>query len=129
MNDNRYTAEDLRAAAALMHYALTIQPNPADADAALSADLDKWSRIGVGSDEEEELRESVVELVSGAADVSRWAVDLGADQLKPSNEHAITVQGNGRPIARILFAFEPDMPEDMRTALVEGLGNAMANAL
>jgi hypothetical protein len=127
MTDQPYTDADLRAAAALMHYALTTEPNPADADSVLSGHA-AWAHVEVGSDEEDQLRESVVELVSSAADVSEWAINLGADGLQPE-EHQITVQGNGRPIARIHFAFEPDMPDTMRTALVEGIGQAIGDAL
>lgn len=127
MTDHPYTDEDLRSAAALMHYAMTTEPNPADADSVLSGHP-AWAHVEVGSDEEDTLRESVVELVSGAADVSEWAINLGADGLEPSDDHVITVNAdNGveRPIARIHFAFEPDMPEEMRTALVQGIGQAL----
>lgn len=126
MPDRPYTDEDLRAAAALMHYALTIAPNPADADSVLSGHA-AWVHVEVGSDDEDQLRESVVELVSSAANTSEWAVDLGADGLQP-DEHQITL-GAGKPIARIHFAFEPDMPDEMRTSLVEGIGEAIADVL
>src|SRR3546814_11413895 len=59
-----------------MHYALTTEPNPADAGAALDASP-SWTQVEPGSEEDEQLRESVVELVSGAANVSDWAVALG----------------------------------------------------
>jgi hypothetical protein len=55
---------------------------------------------------------------------TEWAAGLLVDGLEPSTEHAITIDA-GRPIARIHFAFEPDMPDDMRTNLVEGIGQAM----
>lgn len=55
---------------------------------------------------------------------TEWAAGLLVDGLEPSTEHAITLDA-GRPIARIHFAFEPGMPDDMRTNLVEGIGQAM----
>lgn len=127
MTDQPYTDDDLRDAAALMHYSLTIQPNPVDADAVLSGHP-AWVHVEVGSDEEDQLRESVVELVSKAADVSAWAVNLGADGLEPE-DHSITIGAVGKPIARIHFAFEPGMPDEMRDALVEGIGEAIADHL
>ncbi|MET8404478.1 hypothetical protein [Streptomyces sp900116325] len=127
MTDQPYTIDDLRDAAALMHYSLTIHPNPADADAVLSGHP-AWDHVEVGGDEEDQLRESVVELVSRAADVSAWAVNLGADGLQPE-EHQITLGADEKPIARIHFAFEPGMPDEMRTALVEGIGEAIADHL
>jgi hypothetical protein len=68
-------------------------------------------------------------LIKSAADVSEWAINLGADGLEPSDEHVITLNADSgteeRPIARIHFAFEPGMPEEMRTALVQGIGQAI----
>lgn len=126
MTDRPYTDDDLRDAAALMHYALTTEPNPADADTVLSAHP-AWANVEVGSDEEGQLRESVVELVSGAADVSEWAINLGTDGLQPSTEYEITLNTD-RPVARIHFAFAPTMPKGMRAALVQGLGDAIDEA-
>lgn len=73
-------------------------------------------------------RRDINDLLDNAADVSEWAINLGADGLE-AEEHAITINGDGRPIARIHFAFEPGMPDEMRTALVEGIGEAIAGAL
>jgi hypothetical protein len=123
MTDRQYTEGDLRAAAALMHYGLTICPDPADATAALDRHP-AWVNIEPGSDEDEELRESVVELVSGAADVSEWAVSLGADGLKPSSKH-LSLKDDDRPIVRVHFAFDPDMPAEIRQEYVDGIGAYM----
>ena len=59
-----------------------------------------------------------------ATGTTEWAAELLVDGLEPSTEHAITLDA-GRPIARIHFACEPGMPDDMRTNLVEGLGQAI----
>lgn len=63
-----------------------------------------------------------------ATGTTEWAAGLLVDGLEPSTEHAITLDA-GRPIARIHFAFEPGMPDDMRTNLVEGIGEAMNREL
>jgi hypothetical protein len=63
-----------------------------------------------------------------ATGTTEWAAGLLVDGLEPSTEHAITIDA-GRPIARIHFAFEPRMPEEMRTNLVEGVGEAMNREL
>jgi hypothetical protein len=125
--DQPFTDEDLKAAAALMHYALTIEPNPADASAGLS-DNPRWLLVEPGSEHDEQLRESVVELVSGAADISRWAVDLGADGLEPE-EHQFTLNAGPKPIIRVHFAFAPEMSDDSRGAFVQGLGEAAAREM
>lgn len=127
MTDQPYTNDDLRAAAALMHYGLTTEPNPADADAALSVNP-RWLLVEPFSEYEEELREATVELVSKAANVSDWAVGLGIDKLEPE-EHNVTLKAAERPIVRIHFAFAPEMPEDAREAFVMSLGQGAARAL
>ncbi|MFJ9037430.1 hypothetical protein ACIRF8_12685 [Streptomyces sp. NPDC102406] len=82
---------------------------------------------GASYEAHDEAQRKIHDLINGAADTSTWAVSLGADGLVPSTEHEITLNA-GRPIARIHFAFEPDMPEDMRTDLVEGIGDAINEA-
>lgn len=72
-----------------------------------------------------EAQRAIDDLLGKAADVSEWAINLGADGLEPSDEHVITLDGDGKPIVRVHFAFEPDMPEEMRDALVRGIGQAI----
>ncbi len=61
-----------------------------------------------------EAQRKIHSLVQGAADLSEWAVHLGADSLQPS-EHQLNI-GDGR--ARIHFAFAPDMSEADRRDFV-----------
>ncbi|WP_327671876.1 MULTISPECIES: hypothetical protein [unclassified Streptomyces] len=68
-------------------------------------------------------------LIEGAADTSTWGVHLGADNLVPSTEHQLTLDGDDKPFARILFAFEPDMSDEMKNSLVTSLAQAIAEAL
>lgn len=128
MTETPYTDDDLRAEAARqIKYTL----DNLDTDGLLDASTyelghgGRWEQLAEG-DWRDALRR-VDELVEGAADVSEWAVNLGADGLEPSAAHEITIDA-GRPIARVLFAFEPGMPEEMRTALVEGLSHALDDA-
>ncbi|MBP8536108.1 hypothetical protein [Streptomyces sp. MK37H] len=122
-----YTDADLRAAAALMHYAMSTEPNPSDAGAALS-DNPRWLLITPGSEQDEHLRESVVELVSGAADISRWAVDLGTDGLQP-DEHELTWRAGRQPIVRVHFAFHDGMSDEARDYLVQAVGEALGGVM
>ncbi|WP_432164902.1 hypothetical protein [Streptomyces sp. bgisy031] len=123
MTDRPYTDDDLRAAAAHLHSAAIC-----NADIPLREAIEeKWGEQ-LETAAFDETCEQVTQALDRAADTSRWAVDLGADNLTPSTEHVITIEA-GRPIARIHFAFEPDMPEDMRTGLVEGVGFAIDRAL
>lgn len=139
MTEHPYTRDDLIAEAASCREALSIPPTPDDIRRQLpDAYIDShrtpssgheatWGAV-VGDSSLDHPTDQIHALIEGAADVSAWAVQLGADGLEPE-EHSITVSGNSRPIARIHFAFEPGMPDDMRTALVEGIGQAIADRL
>jgi hypothetical protein len=151
MTERPYTDEDLRAEAARQHATLLEDPDfmgvgemmqdsevaslapqhaaedidgqPNDADGAtwnqlLPPEADNCEAYDLAQNQ-------IYDLIQSAADVSEWAVNLGADGLEPSNEHVITIDGSGKPIARIHFAFEPGMDDDMRTALVQGIGQVI----
>ncbi|MFE2047936.1 hypothetical protein ACFXAS_05475 [Streptomyces sp. NPDC059459] len=131
MTNHPYTDDDLRAEAARQHAVLAEDPDFMGVSEQMQGqevtpdggvNWDDWS-----DETFEAAQREIHSLIQGAADVSEWAVNLGADNLQPSTEHAITLNA-GRPIARIHFAFEPDMPEEMRTLLVEGIGDAINEA-
>lgn len=139
MTDQPYTDEDLRTEAARQHATLTEDPDfmgvgeqmqdqeiesllpPEEAD---GAEGPHWDEV-LDEDQFDEAQRKIHSLISHAADVSEWAVDLGADGLEPSDDHVITLGADEKPIARIHFAFEPGMPEEMRTALVQGIGQVI----
>ncbi|MDT0270616.1 hypothetical protein RM844_30520 [Streptomyces sp. DSM 44915] len=133
MTDRPYTDADLRAEAARQHHAITEDPDfvgigeQMESTPIPSRPDDDWDDLD--DDAYEAAQRAIDDLLGGAADVSRWAIDLGADGLQPSTEHALTMQADERPIVRIHFAFDPDMPTEMRNALVEGLGDAIADHL
>lgn len=70
----------------------------------------------------------VIRLVEGAADVSEWAVNLGADGLEPSTSRVLSMNGGDKPFARLHFAFHPDMSEANRDQFVMRLADLMADA-
>lgn len=147
MTDRPYTDDDLRAEAARQLANLSDHlnadrvgqemcgaeiesqtPKPdEDGDDAPVAKGWEWDEV-LDDEQFGKAERAVHGLINGAADVSKWAINLGADGLEPSTEHAISVDA-GRPIARIHFAFEPDMPDEMRTGLVEGIGDSINDAL
>lgn len=125
MTERPYTDDDLRTEAAAQHAALLRDPD----FMGIGEQMDDETWRSLGPDDFEAAQRAVDDLLTNAADVSEWAIDLGADGLQPSDEHAITVDADGKPIARIHFAFEPGMPDEMRAALVEGIGAAIAQHL
>lgn len=130
-----YTAADLRAEAARQHYELTRDPDYCGVGEQMEdkvipsrqdSDGTEWDELGEG--DFDTAQRTVHDLIDGAADVSAWAVDLGADGLEPS-ANAITLDGDDKPLARIHFAFSPDMDEATRAAFAARLAHLMAGAL
>ncbi|WP_406730943.1 hypothetical protein [Streptomyces sp. NBC_01794] len=72
------------------------------------------------------------DLISRAANVSEWAINLGADGLEPDG-HTLQLgidPGNGdQPRVRIHFAFAPDMAGADRDRFVMRLSKAIAENL
>ncbi|MEV0526006.1 hypothetical protein AB0I66_21455 [Streptomyces sp. NPDC050439] len=139
MNETPYTDDDLRAEAAHCLAALVILPTAADIRRSLpdtyidshrtpdSGPEATWAGV-VGEDGLGVPVGEIHTLIEGAADVSEWAINLGADGLQPSTEHEITINSGPFPIARIHFAYQPTTPEEIRTALVEGIEEALDDA-
>ena len=137
MTDRSYTDDDLRAEAARQLSSMTEDPDFMGIGEQMDGMLidstvvqpdhddtgTTWDELS--EDDFAAARDAISELIEGAADTARWAVNLGADGLVPSTDHILTLSADGKPIVRVHFAFEPDMPEDMRTALVQGLGDAI----
>lgn len=129
MTDRPYTDEDLRTEAARQHATLTEDPDfmgvgeQMDGTEVTPDGGVTWDDFSLATYKAAQL--AIHDLINGAADVSEWAINLGADGLQPSDEHVITLDGDGKPIARIHFAFSPGTPDDMRTALVQGIGHAI----
>ncbi|MCX4827144.1 hypothetical protein OG746_26880 [Streptomyces sp. NBC_01016] len=143
MTELPYTDDDLHDEAAYQHSTLTDDPDflgvsermqgseipglipPAEAD---GAEGPHWDEL-LDEDQFDQAHRKIHDLINDAADTSRWAIDLGADNLVPSTEHQLTLDGDHMPIARIHFAFEPHMSDEMKNGLVTGLAQAIAEAL
>ncbi|GGV69005.1 hypothetical protein GCM10010294_25330 [Streptomyces griseoloalbus] len=127
MSDRPYTDDDIRAEAARL---LAIASANAD-DAIRPAVQRKW---GGKADSEaiDEACDQIVTLLDGAADVSEWAVSLGADGLEPDG-HTLQLgvdPGDGdRPRIRLHFAFHPDMADADRDHFVMALSKVVLRNL
>ena len=122
MTDQPYTDDDLRTEAAKQHKTATEDPDFSGIGEQMDG-TDPWSNLG--DDDFDTAMRAVDKLLSNAADVSRWAIDLGADGLEPLPEQLSAQTANG-PWFRLHFAVRPDMPDHMRRALVEGVGVEIA---
>lgn len=123
MTDRLYTDDDLRAEAASL---LAGAARDAD-DRIRPAAQRKWG-AQASPEAIDEACDELVSLLDRAADVSEWAVNLGADGLEPE-EHQFTLSAGPRPVIRVHFAFAPELSDDARTAFVEGLGTAAAREM
>ncbi|WP_439947241.1 hypothetical protein [Streptomyces sp. BBFR109] len=142
MTGRPYTDDDLRAEAARQHAKFTAEPDEGLVGEVMESgnvlslgerdDARTWTELlepdGDETPEYTEAQRAVTDLIRGAADVSKWAINLGADGLEPDH-HAITIGSKDSPIARIHFAFAPDLDDDLRNALVEGIGQFIADSL
>jgi hypothetical protein len=88
-------------------------------DSVLRENADDFERF-------ETAQRKIHDLITGAAEISEWAINLGADDLEPSS-NVLGVEAGETPLVRIHFAFHTDMPEDARRQFVMRLGAAMAD--
>jgi hypothetical protein len=139
--DRPYTDDDLRTEAARQLAALaqdhdfmgigeqmlgTEIPSklpPAEADGAEGMHWDD-----LPDDDFDAAQHSIDDLLTKAADLSEWAIGLGADELEPGG-YVLKIGSAARQIARVHFAFDPGLPEPVRASLVEGLAQTIADSL
>lgn len=151
MTERPYTDDDLRAEAARQLATLGEDPDfmgvGEQMEDALVAHTDltddgesslTWSELlvpeGAGASYEAfgEAQRKIHDLINGAADVSEWAINLGADGLEPTG-HTIQLgvdPGDGdRPRVRLHFAFHPDMPDADRDHFAMALSKVVLRNL
>ncbi|MEE1818003.1 hypothetical protein PUR59_23650 [Streptomyces sp. SP18ES09] len=139
MTDRPYTDDDVRAEAARQLSTLIEDPDfisvgEAMLDARVASTCSDDEEDGITWDEAlncgefDEPQRAIHDLITSSADISDWAVNLGADGLVPYDGQ-LTLDGADKPFARIHFAFDAETPEEMRFALVQGVGSAIARYL
>ncbi|SCK20311.1 hypothetical protein YUYDRAFT_02115 [Streptomyces sp. ScaeMP-e48] len=139
MTEQPYTPDDLTAEAARQHYLLTAHLNSrqvlgrllnATVQSTLTQDSDTgltWREV-LTAGGFDETTAAITDLIRGAADVSAWAIQLGADGLQPE-DHTLTVDGDGRPLVRLHCAFAPEVDDAARAAFMNGLSHLIAEGL
>lgn len=89
-----------------------------------------WSQLA--PEDFDTAQRAIDDLLTKAADVSEWAVNLGADGLEP-DAHTLQLgedPGDGnRPRVRMHFAFHPDMPDADRDHFVMALSKVVLRNL
>ncbi|MFE6428128.1 hypothetical protein ACFVOB_22085 [Streptomyces rochei] len=145
MTDRPYTDDDLRAEAARQHDQILdealefagVGESMQDAYVGSTLQGDEGSTWGEAVDGEAfgEAQEKIHALIRGAADVSEWAVNLGADGLQPDG-HTLQLGTKGpaeedpdQPFVRLHFAFRPDAPAEDRDRFVMELSKVVLRNL
>ncbi|MGW2692400.1 hypothetical protein ACWC3Y_11120 [Streptomyces sp. NPDC001296] len=128
MTDRPYTDDDLRAEATAQHAALLRDPD----FMGIGEQMDDETWRDLNEDDFEAAQRAIDNLLTHAADVSEWAINLGADGLEPTG-HTFQLgvdPGDGdRPRVRVHFAFAPDMDDDDRDRFVMELSKVIAQNL
>lgn len=142
MTDLPYTDDDLRAEAARQHYTATTDPDfmgigeqmdssPIESTFYNAAgERHEQGRVWdqLDGDDFDAAQRAIDDLLGKAADVSEWAINLGADGLEPSS-HVLNLDGDDKPVVRLHMAFHPDMDEADRARFGMALARVMANNL
>lgn len=141
VTDKPYTDEDLRAEATRQLATAMEDPDfmgigeqmqdseieslspPEEADGAEGMHWGDLTR-----DEFEDAQRSIDDLLTSAADVSDWAVNLGADGLEPS-EQFVEVKHKDLIGIRVHFAFHPSLPTSAREAFINGLRDGISKGV
>jgi hypothetical protein len=122
MSETPYTDTDLRAEAAR---SLGDGMDGLEILVAM-ADRTPWSALD--TDDFNTAHGQVLRMVEAAADVSEWAVNLGADGLEPVGANLNIQDTAGDDRVRLHFAFAPDMDKATRQALMERVADVIRTA-
>jgi len=138
MTDQPYTDADVMAEAARQHRSLTEDPyRPRTGDRmeyALVPSTDDglggstWGGLLPVQAEYDAARNEIHRHLAGAADLSGWAVAMGADGLVPA-EHPVNLRHQGRPVVRAHLAFPPHLTETQRDDIAEAVAEGIAAAV
>ncbi|MEU3990182.1 hypothetical protein AB0F24_17700 [Streptomyces platensis] len=129
MPDQPYTAEDLRVEAARQMKTAVEAP-----DFVGISEQMQWTPIPSRPDDHwDDLDETQFDtaqraidgLIIGAADLSKWAVNLGADGLQPISGNLNIRDQAGADRVRLHFAFAPDMDQATRKAVIDQVADVI----
>lgn len=124
-----YTDADLRAEAASCLNALAILPTVQDIQRSLPGTYVDSHRTDDGGATWDDLLDAagvgtavgeIHALIDGAADVSAWAITLGAAGLQPVADIGVRLTTGGHPIA-VQIAIDPELTDAARDELIREL--------
>lgn len=121
-----YTEEDVRVEAARQYKEIL---SDADSLSVMErmADRSPWGPLE--EDALADAEEKVSSEMKRAADLSRWAVDMGAEALVPAADEVTIRDNTGRAIMRVHFAFEPELTRESQTSVMGSVAQHLSNTL
>lgn len=130
MPDGPYTDIDLITEAARQHHRLTQKPNRSAVLVSMDesgffqeATSHQWKTIS--EEQVDAAHNRVYSLIENAANVSAWAIQLGADGLAPYPYRVDAPSPDGVVRARIHFAFDPSLSSMDRLAVISPVQDAI----
>lgn len=147
MSETPYTEEDLKDAAAGVYAALItdverVRVAELITDEEVSSVMEIPEAVAAGGvtwgdllgdgeygpeKEFQEATDRVHALVTGAPDISEWAVSLGADGMVPITDAGVELKTGDTPWLRLMFAVNPEViPEERRHEVVARLVTKLA---
>lgn len=120
MTDLPYTDTDLRAEAARQHAGLTEDPDYVG----IGEQMDDEIWRGLSEDDYDAAQRSIHDLINGAADVSEWAVNLGAAGLTRTVSMGWYVSGSGWDLA-VQIAHLPQIKPEVRDEIESAVRRAV----
>lgn len=123
MTDRPYTDADLYAEAARQHAVLTEDPDFMGVGEQMDGDA-TWGRLS--EDDFELAQNRIADLIGDAADVSKWAVQLGAAGLTPHEPIAIRSTTAGWEVA-VQVATTDQLTDTARADLLDAIRDAVTS--
>jgi hypothetical protein len=133
--DRPYTDADLRAEAARQHHELTEDPDYGSVGEGMTNSVihsradwnsEAWWH-SLNEDDRDLAQDAIHDLISGAADVSEWAVTLGAAGLTPHEPYAIHSGPGGYDVA-VQVATAGELTDAARGELLAAIRQAVLEA-
>ena len=121
MTSTPYTDNDLRTLATRV-----LEAAARDSDDRINSAVKRQWGAQLDIDQLDEAGDALISVLDRAANTARWAVDLGADGLKP---HGRALDAGDGPRFRVHFAFAADMDDDDRADLIDQFAAFMTYGL
>lgn len=120
-----YTEEDIRVEAARQYKEILSDSGYTSVGERMDGES-RWR--GLDDDDWDKAANAVEDRLDKVADLSRWAVDMGANGLQPSGD-GVTAKAGDVPRVQVHFAFAPDVNEEARFKVITSVGQYLSQII